>query len=239
MKDGGDSAADHSGQGTGPTNHRAANALLLEQTTEQRLAWSLVHLPAPQVVATGFGVESAVLLHMLARLAPGTPVLFLDSGYLYPETYRYVEQLREALGFSLSIVRPNMSAARQEARYGKLWTQGEDGLNTYRRLNRTEPLARALKQHGARTCFLDTGADFDAWGAELSDARKAEAAGEAVAPVLDQQNGIYRLRPLVDWSVDEITTYIEANALPLHPLADRLPQPIGDVHAVAHHDLAP
>ncbi|MDV7402999.1 phosphoadenosine phosphosulfate reductase family protein, partial [Arthrospira platensis SPKY1] len=80
---------------------------------------------------------------------PGIPVVFIDTGYLFPETYQFAEQLQERLNLNLKVYQPAMTAARQEALYGKLWEQGREGLEKYGRMNKAEPMNRAVKELGA------------------------------------------------------------------------------------------
>lgn len=198
---------------------QSANLAFEKESVERRVAWALSQLPGPKVVVSDFGLESAALLHLAAQAQSDIPVLLIDTGYLYPETYRYAEQLREALALNLHVYRPSMSSARQEAKFGKLWTQGEQGMQTYRRLNKLEPLERALLDFSARTWLQES---------------TREADGDAVEPVV-MASGRLRVSPLLDWTAEELGAYLERHGLPTHPLAERGYMRIGDVHAGDRH----
>ena len=103
-----------------------------------------------QVVATtSAGAQAAVMLHLIANHAPAIDVVFIDTGFHFPETYRYLESLREAVGFELEVYSPTMSAARLEALHGRLWEGDEDDLDQYGLLTKVEPMDRALRDHRA------------------------------------------------------------------------------------------
>jgi len=75
--------------------------------------------------------QSAVCLHMVATQQADIPVVLIDTGYLFPETYRFIDELSERLSLNLGIYRAELSPAWQEARYGKLWEQGLEGIERY------------------------------------------------------------------------------------------------------------
>ncbi len=62
-------------------------------------------------------------LHLVNQIRPDIPVILTDTGYLFPETYRFIDELTDKLKLNLKVYRATESAARQEARYGKLWSR--------------------------------------------------------------------------------------------------------------------
>ena len=74
-----------------------ASALLESLPAEARVEWALENLPGSFVLSSSFGIQSAVLLHLATRIVPDLPVLLVDTGYLFPETYRFVDELTERL----------------------------------------------------------------------------------------------------------------------------------------------
>ncbi|CAK8744251.1 Phosphoadenosine phosphosulfate reductase [Sodalis praecaptivus] len=87
----------------------AVNQQLESQTVEQRVAWALEHLPEQAVLSSSFGIQAAVSLHLVTRQRPDIPVILTDTGYLFPETYRFIDELTETLGLNLQIFRANTS----------------------------------------------------------------------------------------------------------------------------------
>ena len=74
-----------------------ANALLSDKTAEQRVAWALENLPDTHFLSSSFGIQAAVMLHLLTQQQPDIPVVLTDTGYLFPETYQFIESLSERL----------------------------------------------------------------------------------------------------------------------------------------------
>ena len=100
--------------------------LLESMEPQQRLAWGLEQFGETFALTTSFGIQSAVLLHMLSTLPGGdaVPVIWIDTGYLPPETYTYASQLTQQLRIRLVVSQSEMSPARMEALHGRLWESG-------------------------------------------------------------------------------------------------------------------
>ena len=87
------------------------NRELAAAPAEQRVAWVLKHFPGRVVLTSSFGAQSAVCLHMVTRQQPDIPVVLVDTGYLFPETYQFIDELSERLSLNLQIYRAELSAA--------------------------------------------------------------------------------------------------------------------------------
>lgn len=192
------------------------NVHLAEATAEERVAWALKQFGRSIVLTSSFGAQAAVCLHLVSSQRPDIPVILVDTGYLFPETYRYVDDLTERLGLNLNVYRAALTPAWQEARYGKLWEQGVEGLDRYNQMNKVEPMQRALKELGAR-----------AW---ITGLRRQQSASRQHLKVLGQQNGRIKVHPLVDWTDRDIYLYMTRHELPYHPLWHKGYVSIGDVH---------
>jgi phosphoadenosine phosphosulfate reductase len=191
-------------------------ARLLALSAEERVDWALEHLPGQHVLSSSFGAQSAVSLHLLTQRLPEMPVVVVDTGYLFPETYRFIDELTERLSLNLHVVRPHLSPAWLQARYGELWNQGREGLDRYNRLAKVEPMQRALVDLGAGT-----------WFAGL---RRQQSLSRATAPVLDYRQGRWKVHPIVDWTDRDVGMYLRRHDLPYHPLWDQGYVSIGDTH---------
>jgi len=189
---------------------------LSELTAEQRVAWALETLPGEHIVSSSFGAQSAVMLHLVSRQKQDVPVVLVDTGYLFPETYRFVDELQDRLQLNLSVYRPRHSAAWQEARHGKRWEQGIDGIEEYNRDNKVEPMERALDE-------LDVGT----WFAGLRRAQSAERSG---IPLIETSGERWKVHPIADWTDRDIFRYLREHGLPYHPLWEKGFVSIGDVH---------
>ncbi len=195
----------------------AWNEDLESASAEQVIAWAAERFEGRLVMSSSFGAHSAVMLHLVHRVAPETTVILVDTGYLFPETYRFAEALIARLRLPLHVVSPKITAARQEALYGNLWEQGEEGVAQYLKLNKVEPMARALEETGA-----------DAWMAGLRGAQTAHRAGLTRIAI---QNGRVKVHPILRWSDEDVETYLRENELPHHPLFEEGFRSIGDVHS--------
>ena len=129
------------------------NETLEKMTAQERVAWALDNLPDTHIVSSSFGAQSAVMLHMLTQAQPDIPVVLTDTGYLFPETYKFIDELVEKLNLNLHVYSAEMSSAWQEARFGRLWEQGIEGIEKYNKMNKVEPMQRALRDLKAGTWF--------------------------------------------------------------------------------------
>ena len=192
------------------------NRELAAAPAEQRVAWVLEHFPSRVVLTSSFGAQSAVCLHMVTCQQPDIPVVLVDTGYLFPETYQFIDELSERLSLNLQIYRAELSAAWQEARYGKLWEQGLEGIERYNGLNKVEPMQRALRELEAA-----------AW---ISGLRRQQAKSRQHLDVLLWRNGRCKVHPLIDWTDRDVYRYLSQHNLPYHPLWHQGYVSIGDTH---------
>jgi phosphoadenosine phosphosulfate reductase len=189
---------------------------LASMSAEQRVAWALDRLPGRHIVSSSFGAQSAVMLHLLTRQKPDIPVIVIDTGYLFPETYRFIDELSRKLQLHLQVFRPERSSAWQEARHGKRWEHGIAGIDAYNRDNKVVPMERALES-------LDVGTWFAGLRRSQSDSRSA-------TPFIQSSAGRWKVHPIADWNDRQVFTYMKHNDLPYHPLWAQGYVSIGDVH---------
>jgi len=105
----------------------------------ERIQWLHKEYGSRLVLSTSFGLQAAVMLDLIAKNAPEVPVIWIDTGYLFPETYQYADELRQKIDVNIKEYQPLMTASRQEAVHGKLWEQGEEGNSKYGLINKVEP----------------------------------------------------------------------------------------------------
>lgn len=190
--------------------------LLENLSGRQRVQWVLKHLPENVVLSSSFGIQSAVMLHMVTTESPGIPVILVDTGYLFPETYQFINHMQTRLRLNLKVLHPELSPAWQEARFGKLWEQGIEGIDAYNRINKVEPMQRALKELEVQT-----------WFAGL---RREQSQTRQQLKVLMIQDHRFKVHPIIDWSNRGIYRYLQKHKLPYHPLWDQGYTSVGDVH---------
>lgn len=185
-------------------------------SAQARVSWALDNLPGEFVLSSSFGIQAAVCLHLVTRQRPDIPVILTDTGYLFPETYQFIDALTEQLQLNLQVFRAPQSPAWQEARYGKLWEQGVEGIERYNELNKVEPMNRALETLGVQT-----------WFAGL---RREQSGSRAQLPVLAIQRGVFKLLPIIDWDNRQVYQYLTQNGLSYHPLWEQGYLSVGDTH---------
>lgn len=193
-----------------------ARGRLESMDAEARVAWALERFGDRIVLASSFGVQAAVMLHLVTRQRPDIPVILVDTGYLFPETYRFADALTERLGLNLQVYRAPLSAAWQEARHGRLWEQGLEGIERYNRMNKVEPMQRALRELQAQAWF--------------SGLRRMQSSTREGLGVLVRQEGRVKVHPIVDWSDRDVHGYLKAHDLPYHPLREQGYVSVGDWH---------
>jgi phosphoadenosine phosphosulfate reductase len=192
------------------------NVLLERMDADARVRWALANLPGSCALSSSFGAQAAVSLHLVTRAAPEIPVVLLDTGYLFPETYRFVDELVSLLGLNLKVYQPALSPAWLEARHGRLWEQGLEGIERYNGLRKGEPMQRALTELGVGT-----------WFAGL---RRDQSRSRRQVRPLELRDGRWKLHPIVDWTDRQVFEYLRRHELPHHPLWHQGYVSIGDWH---------
>lgn len=143
-------------------------------------------------LVSSFGAESVVLLHLLSRADRTTPVLFLETGFLFEETLAYQIELTERL--SLTDVRrltPPENSPRPQ-----------DGLDTCCAARKIAPLNAVLSE-------------FDAW---ITGRKRFQSTDRADLPLFEAADNRIKINPLAKWSPDDLSDYMINNRLPRHPL---------------------
>ena len=195
---------------------REANARLERITAPERLAWASAEFGSGLVLSSSFGAQAAVMLHLAKQVRPDIPVIFVDTGYMFPETYEFAELLVNRLDLNLNVYRSRRSPAWQEAIDGKRWERGVEGIEAYNQENKVEPMNRALDELGAT-----------AW---LAGLRRQQSSSRENLSVLGLVKGRVKIHPIIDWTDKTVHDYLKVNDLPYHPLWERGYISIGDTH---------
>lgn len=157
--------------------------------------------PGKIALVSSFGTESAILLHLVAQIDPTLPIIFLETGKLFPETLAYRDELIARLG--LTDVRSIRPSGAQLAAYdpdGRLWEKDTDLCCAIRKTN---PLDEAL-------------VNFEAW---ITGRKRSQSGTRAsLQHVETGADGRITINPLAYWSDAELDAYFEAHDLPRHPL---------------------
>ncbi len=157
--------------------------------------------PGRIALVSSFGTESALLLSLAAEIDPSVPVIFLDTGKLFPETLDYRDTLIDRLGLTdVKLVRPEARALADQDPEGGLWRQQADRCCN---LRKTLPLQAALE-------------DFDAW---VTGRKRFQSTARRDVGLFEADNaGRIKVNPLAFWSAERIAAEFERRDLPRHPL---------------------
>jgi phosphoadenosine phosphosulfate reductase len=172
------------------------------RSPEEILHWGIAAFSPAITLATSFGPQSIVLMHLLAQIHPETTVFYLDTDLLFPETYALRDDLAARLGLRFTCVRSRLSLEEQAAAHGAaLWWRNPDVCCHVRKV---EPLRHFL-------------ASQRAW---ITGIRREHTSTRANAGVIewDATNGLVKLNPLANWHTEQVWAYIRAHDLPFNPL---------------------
>ncbi|HSQ19903.1 MAG TPA: phosphoadenylyl-sulfate reductase, partial [Blastocatellia bacterium] len=188
--------------------------LLDEAPPEKTLHWAFDEFQEGVTIATGFGAEGFALIDMAVRINPRADVFFLDTAFLFPETYRLRCRLEDHYKIRINEFRSEITPEEQEHKFGpKLWSTNPDLCC---RLRKLEPLKHALQ--GRR-----------AW---ITAIRQDQTLARSNARVIewDYQWRLVKINPLVRWSEQQVWEYIARNNVPFNPLHERGYPSIGCTH---------
>ncbi|MGB2454566.1 MAG: phosphoadenylyl-sulfate reductase [Akkermansiaceae bacterium] len=169
------------------------------------------------VASSSFGLQASAMLHLIRRHAPDIPIIFVDTGYCFPETYQFSQSFIEDWELDIRVFNPAISAARQEALYGKLWEQGAEGNKKYALLNKVEPMNRALSEVGG-----------DVW---VSGLRRSQSPTRVDRAFAEKQKATMKVYPILDWADAQLEAYYHEHDLPRHPLEKQGFLTMGDWHS--------
>ena len=195
------------------------NRSFAAMAARERVRFALDLFPGSHILTSSFGAQAAVSLHLLTQEQPDIPVVLLDTGYLFPETYQFVDELKEKLQLNLQVYRSTLSPAWQEARYGQRWDNGVEGINRYNQDNKVIPMRRALAELDAGTWFTGL--------------RRVQSESRRDTPFVSYERGRFKVCPIADWSDRDVYAYLKAHDLPHHPLWEQGYVSIGDTHTTA------
>ncbi len=190
----------------------------LESKQPQDVLAEAIKRYAPKIVlACSFGAEDVVLVDMIHRINPSVPLFYLDTDFLFQETYATRDQVVERYQLrpaQVIQVQSRLTPEQQARQYGEaLWSSDPDRCC---QLRKVEPLTRVLKE-------------FDAW---ITGIRRDQAPTRANAKMIewDEKFQLAKVNPLAKWSWSDVWTYINVYEVPYNPLHDQNYPSIGCTH---------
>ena len=156
--------------------------------------------PGRIALVSSFGADSAVLLHMVAQIDRATPVVFVDTGHLFPETLAYRDELVALLGLtSVEAVQPSAEDLAELDPEAFLWSTDPDACCDVRKVR---PLARAVD-------------GYDAW---ITGRKRFQAETRATLPLFEAEGERVKINPLAGWDASRLLRYLDLHQLPRHRL---------------------
>lgn len=174
-------------------------------TPQEILRWSVERFAPHFTMATAFGPEGMTLIHMLAEIAPNTPIFNLETGYQFKETLDLREQVRQRYGIEIELVKPELSVAEYEAMHGGPLYKTDPNQCCYDR--KIKQLYAAIQGKHA-------------WASAI---RRDQSPDRAKAPIVgwDKKFNLVKVSPLVNWTKSDVWKLIEDNDIPYNPLHDK------------------
>jgi phosphoadenosine phosphosulfate reductase len=174
------------------------------RSVEELLEWAVAEFSPRLAMTSSFGAEGVVLIDKLTRIAPDVPIIYLDTGFQFPETDDLKERLRARYNLKIVEHRAALSVAEQAIVYGdRLYARDPDLCC---RLRKVEPLRQALK-------------GLDAWIAALRRDQSPTRAGLGLIE-WNARHELVKLNPLAAWTRQQVWDYIVRHDLPYNPLYD-------------------
>jgi phosphoadenosine phosphosulfate reductase len=175
--------------------------MLERQSAPEIVAWAAAHFGGDLAVSSSFQTQSLPLLHIISQVAPELPVLFVDTGQHFVETLAYRDQLVALLGLNVRVVRASLSRQEFNTRYGSDLPYRDPDLCCY--LNKVQPMEQALD-------------GVPAW---ISGIRRDQTANRSSFHVIEEnERGVIRVHPMLNWTRQDVEAYIVRHDLPRHPL---------------------
>lgn len=172
--------------------------------TPQEIIRQVLDANGDAFITTNFGPYSSVALHMLTRIIPDIPVVWIDSGLNKPETYAFAERMIDQLNLNIDIYTPAITAARLQAVMGGIPSVTESRHEDFTEQFKLEPFKRAIRNQKAQGKQL--------W---FSAVRRDQTQHRAAMDYLSEgPGGLIKVAPLLDWSKHDMERYIKAHNLP-------------------------
>lgn len=173
---------------------------LADADADTALAWAAEEFGTQLAVACS--MADLVLPHLVARHQPWVDTLFLETGYHFAETLGTRAAAESTMQLTIVDVLPERTVPEQDAEFGERLFERDPAACC--RMRKVEPLQRSLR-------------GYEAW---VTGVRREEAPTRAETPVVtwDDKNGLVKINPLVDWTLDDLLDYAERHAVLLNPL---------------------
>jgi phosphoadenosine phosphosulfate reductase len=187
----------------------ALNPMLEAQPPEKIVAWSAAQFGERLVMSSSFGAESALLIHMTISVVPDVKIVFGDTGYLFPETHAFMEQLRRRFNLNVWTYRTKNDPIQYLRHAGEADPTWRNDIDRCCAANKNEPFERAMRDLAPA-----------AW---LRGIRRNQAETRRDRQVIEwsPRYNCYAVSPLLNMTSKDIYAYMKRHDLPYHPLYEK------------------
>jgi len=169
--------------------------------TEDILQWAWETFQPDIAATSSFQTQSIPLLHLISQVCPALPIIFLDTGFHFPETLAFRDELQQRYQLNIQLVYPTVDQGQLLQQYGEGLYRRDPDLCCY--MNKVEPMQRATSKLKAL----------------ISGVRRDQTANRAGLPVIQRRpTGPLRIHPMLHWTKQAVWQYIDDHNLPSHPL---------------------
>ena len=167
--------------------------------------WAINNYGQDLLMTTSFGLNGVALVHMLQEITPGVTILFIDTGFHFPETLKTKQRIEAKYGLKIQVLSPQLSIKDQAQMYGlDLFEHSPDLCCALRKV---EPMQRALERLQPK--------------AILNARPRFQTKTRQDLPIIEWTMSPMRIHPLAGWPHQQIEDYVRSNGVPYNPLHDR------------------
>ena len=192
-----------------PLDLESQNAMFEKQDPADVCKWAAAQFGDDLVMTSSFGAESALLLHMATLVKPDIKVIMVDTGYLFPETFQFMEDLRQRFNLNVWTYRTRQDPIAYLKHAGETDPTTRNDISRCCAENKNEPFERAVRQ-------LKPKAWLRGIRRNQADTRREKQPVEWSA-----RYGCYAVSPLLNWTSRDIYHYMKQHDLPFHPLYEQ------------------
>ena len=185
------------------------NAMFEHASPQKIVEWTIAQWGDDVVTTSSFGAESALMIHLAIQQKPDIKIVMIDTGYLFPETWRHMEDLRKRFNLNVWVYRTKNDPIAWLKEHGEGDPTWRNDIDRCCAANKIEPIERAMAELKPR-----------AW---LRGIRRNQASTRKGARFVewDPRAACYAVSPLLNWSGKEIHQYMKQHDLPYHPLYEQ------------------
>ena len=182
-----------------------ANEALRDKSPLEVIEWAVARAKGRAIVSTNFRPYEAVIMHLVTRVQPDIPVLWVDHGYNREATYKHAEELKAKLGLNIQAFVPKLTAAHYDAAHGGMpepTEENEEAIKAFSTVMKLEPFQRGMRELAPTV-----------W---LTALRKVQNPNRAELDIVSPDNNFNSLKvsPVFHWSDEQMEVYLAEHDLP-------------------------